>query len=509
MIRTQKNQYLWTKAIVPFLFAPMLAHASAFQVFEQGTNSLGYAHADMASLADDASTVFFNPAGMTRFKKPQAISGGTFAEVRIQFDGWIAYVPSIGDPLGRITNFFTTFAYSQFIGLISGEAAPWAYISDFSDPIFGPTVTPINNPTFKVPRAKGDTHPVTPFIHFVTPVYCSKEMTLSAGFSIAAPFGLESDYSGTYVQPYAADSKFEQISLNGAVAARYKKVSLGFGLDYMFLKDFYSIRSFDTGASVYLSNVDPTLHRIDLSLKSRIWNWNIGLLYEYSEHFRLGATYRARSDFRQNGDFNALAQTGKNRAIFHCPDYLNVGCYGDISAAVGLMLDFGVTFWSRFDEVTLETNIPFVLIPGLSSNFQIATQNIKNEFHYNNSYFLALGTKYTVDDDLIFKFGLSYETSPTLTRYRELRIPDHTRYSISTGFHYDVNSHLGLDVAYQFTFIPKTNISMNPFLSPDVLINSNGQMGPRTTLLPHGGAEYNGTVKTQAQIFSMQLSWTF
>ena len=52
-----------------------VASASAFQLGEQNASGLGTAYAGSAAIADNASTVFFNPAGMTQLKGVH-ISGG-------------------------------------------------------------------------------------------------------------------------------------------------------------------------------------------------------------------------------------------------------------------------------------------------------------------------------------------------------------------------------------------------------------------------------------------------
>jgi len=45
-----------------------LAHAGGFQLIEHGASGLGNAYAGSAALADDASTVWFNPAGMLQLR---------------------------------------------------------------------------------------------------------------------------------------------------------------------------------------------------------------------------------------------------------------------------------------------------------------------------------------------------------------------------------------------------------------------------------------------------------
>src|SRR3546814_17873418 len=42
------------------------AHASAFQLTEQNASGLGNGYAGSAAIAENASTIYFNPAGMTR-----------------------------------------------------------------------------------------------------------------------------------------------------------------------------------------------------------------------------------------------------------------------------------------------------------------------------------------------------------------------------------------------------------------------------------------------------------
>src|SRR2546423_15401909 len=48
------------------LLAGSEAHAAAFALYEQGASGLGNAYAGAAALAEDATTVWWNPAGMAR-----------------------------------------------------------------------------------------------------------------------------------------------------------------------------------------------------------------------------------------------------------------------------------------------------------------------------------------------------------------------------------------------------------------------------------------------------------
>jgi len=52
------------------------AHAAAFALIEQNTSGLGNSYAGAAAAAEDASTIFYNPAGMSLLPAGMQVSGG-------------------------------------------------------------------------------------------------------------------------------------------------------------------------------------------------------------------------------------------------------------------------------------------------------------------------------------------------------------------------------------------------------------------------------------------------
>jgi long-chain fatty acid transport protein len=51
------------------------AFSAGFAIIEQSVSGLGNAFSGGAASAEDATTVFFNPAGLTRLEGQQAIAG--------------------------------------------------------------------------------------------------------------------------------------------------------------------------------------------------------------------------------------------------------------------------------------------------------------------------------------------------------------------------------------------------------------------------------------------------
>jgi long-chain fatty acid transport protein len=152
------------------------ASAAAFQLWEQNASGLGNAYAGSAAVADNASTVYFNPAGMTQLNGIQL---------------------SVG-----VTGVGPSYEYRDQTGIKSGgDAGSWR----------------------AVPNA-----------------YLSYRLTqdLSAGFGISAPFGLATEYDSVWGpagagSALAIKSDIKTINFNPAIAYRISdKASLGFGLNY-------------------------------------------------------------------------------------------------------------------------------------------------------------------------------------------------------------------------------------------------------------------------------------
>ncbi|MEN9480593.1 MAG: hypothetical protein RLZZ298_1988 [Pseudomonadota bacterium] len=152
------------------------ASASAFQLWEQNASGLGTAYAGSAAVADNASTVFFNPAGMTQLSGFQLSAGVAGVKPNFEFNN----------------------QGSTGTGGNGGNAGAWA----------------------AVPNA-----------------YFSVELapSLFFGFGVSAPFGLATEYKDkNWVGRFQAiKSEIKTVNYNPSIAYRLNdKVSLGFGVNY-------------------------------------------------------------------------------------------------------------------------------------------------------------------------------------------------------------------------------------------------------------------------------------
>ncbi len=157
-----------------------VASAAAFQLWEQNASGLGTAYAGSAAVADNASTIFFNPAGMTQLSGIQLSAGVTGVGPSYEFNN----KGSAGALLGT--------------GGDGGDAGGWA----------------------AVPNG-----------------YVSWQMSpdLFVGMGGSAPFGLATDYDGDnwIGRLHSQKSEIRTVNINPSVAYRVNdKVSLGFGANY-------------------------------------------------------------------------------------------------------------------------------------------------------------------------------------------------------------------------------------------------------------------------------------
>jgi long-chain fatty acid transport protein len=151
------------------------ASAAAFQLWEQNASGVGTAYAGSAAVADNASTNFFNPAGLTQLSGVQVSVG----------------VAGVGP------NYQFRNEGSSLAGNDGGNAGGWA----------------------AVPNA-----------HVSARI--APDWTL--GFSVSVPFGLATEYrDGWNGRTQSLKSEIKTVNYNPSVAYKVnEKVSLGFGINY-------------------------------------------------------------------------------------------------------------------------------------------------------------------------------------------------------------------------------------------------------------------------------------
>ena len=110
-MQERKNHGWLIPATGSLALIPTVAGASGFALLEQSASRLGTAYAGTAAAADDATTVFFNPAGMTSLREPEAVVSASGIEITSEF-----------------RNDSSVAAFAQPLGDNGGDAGDWNFL---------------------------------------------------------------------------------------------------------------------------------------------------------------------------------------------------------------------------------------------------------------------------------------------------------------------------------------------------------------------------------------------
>ena len=120
-----------------------VASASGFQLLgEQNASGLGNAGAGSAAVAENASTVFYNPAGMTQLQAREVSLGGTLVKTSFDFSNSGSSVGVLGTSgdgnngggLGFVPNAYLSWAVTKDIYLGFGIGAPFGLKTEYDNP---------------------------------------------------------------------------------------------------------------------------------------------------------------------------------------------------------------------------------------------------------------------------------------------------------------------------------------------------------------------------------------
>jgi long-chain fatty acid transport protein len=300
---------------------------------------MGTAYAQGSSGLDDASTIYFNPAGMTRLPGSRATGGIHIVDSNVDFKGSAIYNP-------------------EHPGFAGGPPA--------GAPISGDGDIDI-----------GLTEPVPNF-------YFSHEYGNRwwVGLGVNAPFGLKTDYDSDWVGRYHADkSELLTININPSVAFRIDEhASIGFGISAMY-------------ADAELTNwvdaaLDPELGLLpgSLDLKAKVtgddwgFGFNGGVLLEPSPRTRLGLHYRSQVDLELEGDFSVTGapKTGASAEV-SLPGTLSFSAYHEYNEQWAVMADITWTEWSQLDSLVIKRS---------------GDEPVISDFDWDNSIRYAVGVTY-------------------------------------------------------------------------------------------------------------------
>jgi long-chain fatty acid transport protein len=385
-----KKVMLKTTLSLAVTLASTQIFAAGFAINEQSISGMGTGFAGRSSSADDASTIYGNPAGMSRIKREQ-VSGG------------VAMLDAHTD--------ISKASSSPNTGTNKGDMVPFT---------------------------------VVPMGYYVKPI----DDQWAVGIGMYAPFGLITKYENGFAGRYfGSESNVKVVTLQPTVSYAFNdKVSIGFGptinrIDGT-LESNLSITQAAPDGNVKIKGDDTAL------------GYNIGVLVQATDNTRVGLTYHSKVKYKLDGDtkvnyglLGALGQSPSQKydasLDLTTPESVDFSVTHQIDNQWTVYAGSTWTRWSRLQAITVENKgVP----AALNSQFGSITE----EQNWHDTWAHAIGASYQLNKQWVLRTGFSVDQSPTNNADRSPRIPTGDRKAISFGAGWSPTDDLTIDVAYSY-----------------------------------------------------------
>lgn len=311
------------------------ADAAGFYIQEQSVSGLGAAFAGQTAMPRDASTVYFNPAGMTYL---EGAHGNVGAHI----------------------------------------LAPKSDLSDRGSDAPGP-----------LPNGDESDNPydveVVPNLHFTQQL----NDRLWAGISVTAPFGLANEYDeGWFGRFDSTKTELRTVNIQPSIAYKLNdKFSIGGGVDIQYV-DALLERALTQGTEG-ISRLEGEGMGI---------GFNIGLMYDITEETRLGLHYRSTMNHNLDGRIQAIG-TGADFSFggnvdLDLPDMINFGIAHKLNDATTIMAGATHFGWSNYKDISTRLDSGATLST-IEQNYKDTWAfNLGIEHEFNNSWTGRAGVQY-------------------------------------------------------------------------------------------------------------------
>ncbi len=385
--------------------------AAGFGLKEQSAEAQGSSYAGAGTRADDPSTLFYNPAGITRLPGYQ-ISAGISA---IMPNGTLA----------------------------SGTATTGSYLGGAS--------------------RQGITGSNSGVDAILPTLYATAQITdnLFVGLGITSPYGLATKYpTNSIARYYALTTDLKTINIGPSIAYKInEQISLAAGLNIE-TADAHLSNSVDFGAIGALKGLAKfgfvpgsadgiaTIKGSDTAL-----GWNVGALYEPIPGTRIGATYRSAMFHNLSGTltysgvptpFAAAFPNSSATAKVPEPSTATLSLSQQLGKFT-VMADATYTGWSIFQNLQAYTGST------------LASNTIEK---FRDTLSISLGADYKINDQWTVRAGTAYDPTPVQTTYRTPRIADNDRIWLSVGATWNATEHLAVSGAYSHLFANDAKVNL-------------------------------------------------
>ncbi len=387
------------------------AKASGIILYELGTPDVGRASAGWAARAGDATTLFTNPAGMSRLSGHELLLGSQLTY------GSFGFKP----------NENTTVT-----GNDGGNPLEW------------------------VPGGSA----------FYRHQLCSR---WNVGIGAFSYFGLGAEYEQGWVgRYYVQKSGLIGFTIMPAISYRVnERFSFGAGLNWMlgYIEQENAIRNI----------LQQTDGAFKLSDDTQGFGADVGALWEMNDRSRIGVTYvsEVKLDFEDTPEFTglgplleeALTRSGVLGAEVDLgltvPHMVMASAYHELSEDWSLMGNVGWQNWNNFGK--MQVSIADTLL------------STTTDLEYKDTWHVALGAEWDVAEGWLATGGIAYDSSPVNDEDRTLEMAMGEAWRFAAGGQWAANESIKLGFAYQLTWMGNMPVDQFRQIGGQVINRVSGQ----------------------------------
>jgi long-chain fatty acid transport protein len=481
------------------------AWASGYHFGTQSVSSQATANASAAEAADP-STLFYNPAGLTKLEGTQATININMVAPKVKYSNGQAQYP---------------------------EVTQWNDTTKQLD-----TVYPRKDPVQGSSSGK-----ITDDVIFAPHLYASHQINdkFTIGLGTYVPFGSGTEYDHDSVLRYNLNELgLQTLAIQPTVAYKLNdrhSFAVGFIAQHTTaeLRQYAnfgpavagSLRNTGSQIATGLTQVASGNGAADGYAKVKGDDWgfgyNLAWLWDINERARVGMNYRSKISHTLKGDgewhlvgnaFNdpvlgsTIQQGIRDRGYAEkedasvkitTPESLSVhgmykidpkwNVYGDVTWTRHSRFSRADLMWGNEKDVTADEN------GNAKSNKTTLNPN------WRNTYKVSLGASYQYSEPLQLRAGIAYDQSPVKNaNYRMSTLPDNDRIWLSMGAKYDINRQHSVNVAYSHLFIKNATANVNGYCG-----------GDSATSVACVSSKTNGSAnfKSSANILGLQYTYKF
>lgn len=395
--------------------APAPALAGGFALNEQSASAMGVANAGTAANPENATTVLFNPAGMSQLSGTNLSFGAAVLDIDAEAKNDAQATNQIGRP-------------------VQGSSG-----GDIADPAVLPNL------------------------------YMTHEVSdsVDVGFGIHAPFGLAADYEDDFVGRYFADeTELTAISFSPSISVNNGNgLSMGAGINIIYAEGKLTRFLDNSASSVAVTAPSGTPNPgfydegyADIEGDDVGVTFRVGFLYELSEQTQFGLMAQTGTELNLEGDaelsnfvnpangvVTPTSATEKVEVPLAIPESITFGARHHLTDTVTLLAGATYAKWSRFEEldiVSREAGGEVTQAPQEGAVLSHVTEKWQNTWQFN------VGAIWQATPEWAFKTGYAFDESPVNDDFVTARIPSNDRHWLTLGAQWaDQRSGWTVDVA--------------------------------------------------------------